>query len=99
LELQPNPDILATLAADKGAQVVVGYAAETDDLVENARKKLESKHADLIVANLVGAGRAFGTDDNEAVLISAESEIPLERASKAQLAMRILDAALALKQA
>ena len=94
LELVENPDILATLAARKAGQVVVGFAAETDDLLASARRKLRAKHADLIVANVVGEGRAFGTDDNEVVFVDAAGEVPLPLLPKRELADRILDKAL-----
>ena len=53
LELDPTPDILAELGRKKGDRLLVGFAAETDNLVEEARRKLESKNCDMVVANLV----------------------------------------------
>ncbi len=98
IELVENPDILATLAARKRAdQIVVGFAAETDDVVANAQRKLASKHADFIVANRVGEGVAFGTDDNQATLVLADGSVDLPLMSKRELADRILDQALALR--
>ncbi|MEG2026063.1 MAG: bifunctional phosphopantothenoylcysteine decarboxylase/phosphopantothenate--cysteine ligase CoaBC [Gordonibacter sp.] len=95
IELVENPDILATLAAGKrDGQVVVGFAAETDDVVANAQKKLATKHADLIVGNEVGEGRAFGTDDNEVWFVSAEETYDLPLMSKDRLADEILDRAV-----
>lgn len=92
IELVANPDILATMGARKRAdQVVVGFAAETEDLEENARAKLASKHADCIVANLVGNGRAFGTDDDEVLLVKPDSTEQLPLMSKADLANALLD--------
>jgi len=65
IRLEPNPDILATLAKEKGERLVVGFAAETDHVAENARKKLAAKNADLIVANDVTAeGAGFDVDTN-----------------------------------
>ena len=94
LELVENPDILATLgAAKRPGQVVVGFAAETDDVVANAQRKLSSKHADLVVGNVVGGGRAFGTDDNEVWFVTAEETYGLPLMSKDRLADRILDVA------
>ncbi|MCI8468816.1 MAG: bifunctional phosphopantothenoylcysteine decarboxylase/phosphopantothenate--cysteine ligase CoaBC [Eggerthellaceae bacterium] len=91
IELVRNPDILATIAAAKRpGQVVVGFAAETDDVVENARKKLASKHADLIVANCVGDGVAFGQDDDQATLVTAAGDEELPLMPKAELADVIL---------
>lgn len=98
IELVENPDILATLAARKrDDQIVVGFAAETDDVVANAQRKLASKHADFIVANRVGEGVAFGTDDNQATLVLADGSVDLPLMSKRELADRILDQALALR--
>lgn len=98
IELVENPDILATLAARKrDDQIVVGFAAETDDVVANAQRKLASKHADFIVANRVGEGVAFGTDDNQATLVLADGSVDLPLVSKRELADRILDQALALR--
>lgn len=92
IELVENPDVLATLAAGKRAgQCVVGFAAETNDVLDNARKKLVSKGADVIVANEVGEGRAFGTDDNKAWLVDAQEECELPLMSKDALAEAILD--------
>ena len=100
IELVSNPDILATLAQERRAgQTVVGFAAETENAVENARVKLETKGADLIVANEVGEGRAFGTDDNQAVLVSRDGERALPLMPKRQLADAILDRALELRAA
>lgn len=98
IELVENPDILATLASRKRAdQVVVGFAAETDDVVANAARKLSSKHADLIVANQVGEGKAFGTDDNQASIVSSDGAQELSLMSKRALADKILDRALELR--
>lgn len=95
IELVENPDILATLSARKRAgQVVVGFAAETDDVVENARKKLVSKGAHLIVGNEVGEHRAFGADDNQAYLVSGCGVEELPLMSKDRLADAILDRAV-----
>lgn len=94
LELIENPDILATLGARKTHQVVVGFAAETNDVVANAEKKLVSKRADLVVANQVGEGKAFGTDDNEVWFVDDEDIEELPRMSKARLADAILNKAV-----
>lgn len=92
IELVSNPDILATMGARKRpGQVVVGFAAETEDLEANAAKKLSAKGADLIVANLVGEGRAFGTDTNEVLLVSSEGAEALPLMEKTRLATVLLD--------
>ena len=98
IELVENPDILATLASRKRAdQVVVGIAAQTHDVVANAPRKHSTKHADLIVANQVGEGKAFGTDDNQASIVSSDGAQELSLMSKRALADKILDRALELR--
>jgi phosphopantothenoylcysteine decarboxylase/phosphopantothenate--cysteine ligase len=99
IRLEPNPDILATVAREKGDRVVVGFAAETDHVAENARKKLESKNADLIVANDVAAeGAGFDVDTNIVTIFSRDGrDLPLPRLSKAEVAQRILDEALRVR--
>ncbi len=95
IQLVENPDILKTLGWRKEpGQVVIGFAAETNDVIENARVKLEKKNADMIVANWVGEGRAFGQDDNQASFVLREEVIDLPSMSKRDLADRILDQAL-----
>lgn len=93
LELEKNPDIAAEVGKLKGDKRLVVFAAETSDLIGNAMKKLESKNADLMVANdvtLEGAG--FDVDTNIATLItSGGAVIALEKMSKAELAGVILD--------
>lgn len=91
IELVENPDILRTLASEKQGQFVVGFAAETNDAIENATRKLERKNADLIVANQVGGGKAFGKDDNEVVFVTAEGASEPHAGSKQSLACMLLD--------
>jgi len=91
IKLVDNPDVLATLASEKGSRVVVGFAAETNDVLDNARRKLEKKGADFIVANEVGHGKAFGTPDNEVWFVSADGEEHVPAASKRQISDAILD--------
>ncbi len=96
IELEPTPDVLATLAAGKQpGQFVVGFAAETDDVAANAARKLEAKGADMVVANDVSDGKAFGADDNEALLVTAAGVEPLPPMAKRALADVILDRAVA----
>lgn len=95
LHLVQNPDIIATLAADKKpGQFVVGFAAETNDVVANAQAKLKKKNADMIVANSVAGGAVFGSDMNTAIFVTADGIQPLEPMTKAALAEEILSAAL-----
>jgi len=93
LELVPNTDILAAMSRKKGSRLVVGFAAETDHVAENARKKLKDKDADLIVANDVTAeGAGFDVDTNVVTLFSRDGrDLPLARLSKREVAHRILD--------
>jgi len=99
IRLEPNPDILATVAKNKGERLVVGFAAETDHVAENARKKLVQKNADLMVANDVGAeGAGFDVDTNIVTIFSRDGrDLPLPRLSKAEVAQHILDEALRLR--
>jgi phosphopantothenoylcysteine decarboxylase/phosphopantothenate--cysteine ligase len=92
LTLEPNADILADVGRRKEHRFVVGFAAETENLLEYARQKLESKRADMIVANLVNSSvTGFDTDLNDVTLITETGDIALGQASKRELAGRILD--------
>jgi phosphopantothenoylcysteine decarboxylase/phosphopantothenate--cysteine ligase len=99
LDLVRTPDILQGLGEAKGARVLVGFAAETEDLVANARRKLEAKNLDLVVANDVTAeGAGFGGDTNAVVLLKRDgSRIDVPVASKREVAERILDEVRALR--
>lgn len=95
IKLVENPDILKTLATQKReGQFVVGFAAETDNVLQNARVKLASKNADLIVANQVGGGLAFGTEDNRATLVFEGEDLALDLMPKIDLAHVIFDEVL-----
>jgi phosphopantothenoylcysteine decarboxylase/phosphopantothenate--cysteine ligase len=99
IHLEPNPDILATVAKTKGDRLIVGFAAETDHVVENARNKLVQKDADLMVANDVTAeGAGFDHDTNIVTFFSRDGrDLSLPRMSKGEVARRILDEALRLR--
>jgi phosphopantothenoylcysteine decarboxylase / phosphopantothenate---cysteine ligase len=101
LELDPTPDILAELGGKKGDRLLVGFAAETQHLEQEARRKLVSKNCDMVVGNLVGGGETgFESDENEVVLaLSTGETIPLERAPKREIADRIFDEVLKLRLA
>jgi phosphopantothenoylcysteine decarboxylase/phosphopantothenate--cysteine ligase len=101
LELDPTPDILAELGRKKGDRLLIGFAAETQNLHQEARRKLESKNCDMVVGNLVGGSETgFESDENEAVLALATGElISLPRAPKREIADRIFDEALKLRLA
>jgi phosphopantothenoylcysteine decarboxylase/phosphopantothenate--cysteine ligase len=92
LELVRNPDILAELGQRKGKRVLVGFAAETEELLANAQKKVQAKHLDMIVANEVGhAGSGFQSDANKVLILYDSGRIEdLPLMSKQQLAHEIL---------
>ena len=93
LELDSTEDILSRVGASTGHTVVVGFAAETENLVEHAAEKLQSKNCHLVVANNVGAGSdVFGSDTNEVTLVSSTGErAGLPRMPKREVAKAILD--------
>lgn len=98
LELEPTPDILAAVGAQKGSRLVVGFAAETEHVVEHARSKLERKNLDLIVANDVSASDAgFDVNTNRVVIISRDYVRELPLMSKQEVAHKILDALVEAK--
>ncbi|HWZ29858.1 MAG TPA: bifunctional phosphopantothenoylcysteine decarboxylase/phosphopantothenate--cysteine ligase CoaBC [Bryobacteraceae bacterium] len=101
LELDPTPDILAEIGRNKGDRLLVGFAAETDNLLEEARRKLETKNCDMIVANLVSQeGVGFDSDENEVVLVMRAGEsIAVPRAAKRAIAGRIFDEVIKLRLA
>lgn len=89
-----NPDILAEISADRArsGQVIVGFAAETDDVLANGRTKLARKGCDLLVVNEVGERKTFGSEENEAVVLGADgSETPVPHGPKEALADIVWD--------
>jgi phosphopantothenoylcysteine decarboxylase/phosphopantothenate--cysteine ligase len=96
LRLGEGPDILAELGRDRRERVLVGFAAETDDVLAHARSKLERKGADFIVANDVSrAGVGLEADENEVTILGRGGDAwPVGRASKAEIADAILDRVL-----
>ncbi len=90
VELERTSDILAEVAALEGGPFTVGFAAETDDVAGYAREKLASKKLDMIAANRVGEGLAFGTDDNELELLWPDGGVRLPRAPKSELAQQLI---------
>ncbi|MFJ4780202.1 bifunctional phosphopantothenoylcysteine decarboxylase/phosphopantothenate--cysteine ligase CoaBC [Streptomyces sp. NPDC088762] len=89
-----NPDVLAEISADRArdGQVVVGFAAETDDVLANGRAKLRRKGCDLLVVNEVGEAKTFGSEENEAVILASDgSEIQVPYGPKEALAAVIWD--------
>jgi phosphopantothenoylcysteine decarboxylase/phosphopantothenate--cysteine ligase len=101
LELTPNPDILAEVAARRTSAFVVGFAAETHDVAANARAKLQSKGIDLLVANDVSKqGIGFDAEDNEVLLLDRWGGArALPRMPKADVAEAILSHVLSLRAA
>jgi phosphopantothenoylcysteine decarboxylase/phosphopantothenate--cysteine ligase len=97
IEFVANPDILRELGADKGERKLAGFAAETCDIQENTRGKLETKNLDLVVGNLVGPGKGFGTAVNEVLVMDSTGrteswpELP-----KTEIAWRLWDWILSL---
>ena len=100
-ELEPTPDILAELGRKRGDRLLIGFAAETENLETEARRKLETKNCDMVVANLVGnTDTGFESDSNEVVLALRTGElIPLPLASKREIADQILSQILKLRRA
>jgi phosphopantothenoylcysteine decarboxylase / phosphopantothenate---cysteine ligase len=101
LDLDPTPDILAELGQKKGDRLLIGFAAETQNLTESARQKLTTKNCDMVVANLVNQeGTGFESDQNEVVLVLRTGEtIPIARAPKREIADRIFDQVTKLRLA
>jgi phosphopantothenoylcysteine decarboxylase/phosphopantothenate--cysteine ligase len=98
LELEPTPDILAEVAAKKGRRLVIGFAAETQDALENARKKLETKSLDAIVVNDVGQpGIGFDSERNAVSILTAAGVEHVPEMSKWEVAHRVLDAVVKIK--
>jgi len=92
IDMVKNPDIVATVAASNNKPFVVGFAAETNDVVAYAKDKRQRKNLDLIVANDVSdQAIGFNSDNNAVTVISENDEISLPEASKFQLAQKIVD--------
>jgi phosphopantothenoylcysteine decarboxylase/phosphopantothenate--cysteine ligase len=101
LELDPTPDILAELGRKKGDRLLIGFAAETENLQQEARRKLESKNCDMVVGNLVGGSETgFESEHNEVLLVTRTGEVlAVPKASKRDVADRIFDQTLKLRLA
>lgn len=94
IALVRNPDILAEISVERArpAQVIVGFAAETDDVLANGRDKLRRKGCDLLVVNEVGERKTFGSEENEAVVLAADGgETPVPHGPKESLADTLWD--------
>ncbi len=99
LELEPTADILAELRRHKTSQIIIGFAAETEDALENARKKLAAKSLDAIVVNDVSRpGIGFDSDRNAVTIITHDEVIDVPETSKWEVAQRVLDQAVKLRK-
>ncbi|MEA1939195.1 MAG: bifunctional phosphopantothenoylcysteine decarboxylase/phosphopantothenate--cysteine ligase CoaBC [Candidatus Caldatribacteriota bacterium] len=100
LELEETSDILAELGKKKGKKILIGFAAETDNLIKNASKKLKEKNLNLIIANNILAKDAgFGSDKNRAKIINSEGKVKnISLMEKSEMAIEILDEILKVKQ-
>jgi phosphopantothenoylcysteine decarboxylase/phosphopantothenate--cysteine ligase len=99
LELELTTDILAEIARYKSSQIIVGFAAETENVLENARKKLASKSLDAIVVNDVSReGVGFDSDRNAVTIISHDEVVEVPETSKWDVAQRVLDQVVKLRK-
>ena len=98
LDLTPAPDILAEISRNKKSQLIIGFAAETENVLENACKKLKSKSLDAIVVNDVSReGVGFDSERNAVTIITKSETIPVPETTKWEVAQRVLDCAVELK--
>jgi phosphopantothenoylcysteine decarboxylase/phosphopantothenate--cysteine ligase len=99
LDLEPTTDILAELARHKKSQIIVGFAAETQNALENARKKLSSKSLDAIVVNDVSReGVGFDSDRNAVTIITQSEVVEVPETTKWEVAQRVLDQVVQLRK-
>jgi phosphopantothenoylcysteine decarboxylase/phosphopantothenate--cysteine ligase len=98
LELEPTTDILSEIARHKQSQLIIGFAAETENALENARKKLASKSLDAIVVNDVSReGVGFDSDRNAVTIITQHEVVDVPETTKWEVAQRVLDQVVRLK--
>jgi len=99
LDLEATPDILRELASKKTTQLLIGFAAETENVLENARQKLVGKNLDAIVVNDVSrAGVGFDSDRNAVTIISRDEVVEVAETTKSEVAQRVLDQIVRLRQ-
>jgi phosphopantothenoylcysteine decarboxylase/phosphopantothenate--cysteine ligase len=99
LELEPTADILKEISARKQSQIIVGFAAETENVLENARQKLAGKHLDAIVVNDVSRENiGFDSDRNEVTIITRDEVVEVPETTKWEVAQRVLDQVVRLRQ-
>jgi len=98
LQLEPTSDILADLGKRRAQQVLIGFAAETENTLENARGKLIRKNADAIVLNDVSNPKiGFSSDRNAVTIISRDEVVEVPESSKFEVAQRVLDAVVRIR--
>ncbi|MCA0403023.1 MAG: bifunctional phosphopantothenoylcysteine decarboxylase/phosphopantothenate--cysteine ligase CoaBC [Proteobacteria bacterium] len=90
LKLKTNPDIISEVVASQKASFVVGFAAETNNLLSEAKEKLKRKKLDMLIANQVGQGKAFNTDINEVIILTKDEQKELPLTHKMRLAGQII---------
>ena len=99
LELEPTADILAELGRKKTTQILVGFAAETEDALQNAKQKLKSKSADAMVVNDVSRpGIGFDSERNAVTIVTPTETVEVLETSKWEVAHRVLDAVVRIRQ-
>jgi phosphopantothenoylcysteine decarboxylase/phosphopantothenate--cysteine ligase len=99
LDLEPTADILKEISARKQSQIIVGFAAETENVLENARQKLAAKHLDAIVVNDISReGIGFDSDRNEVTIITHDEVVEVPETTKWEVAQRVLDQVVLLRQ-
>ena len=99
LELEPTPDILKEISARKTGQMVIGFAAETENVLENARQKLVTKNLDAIVVNDVSReGVGFDSDRNAVTIITRDEVVEVPETTKWEVAQRVLDQIVKLRK-
>jgi len=99
LELEPTVDILKEISARKTSQIIVGFAAETENVLENARQKLAAKQLDAIVVNDVSRdGVGFDSDRNQVTIISHDEVVEVPETTKWEVAQRVLDQVVRIRE-
>jgi phosphopantothenoylcysteine decarboxylase/phosphopantothenate--cysteine ligase len=99
LELEPTADILKEISLRKQSQIVVGFAAETENVLENARQKLAGKQLDAVVVNDVSrVGIGFDSDRNQVTIISHEEVVEVPETTKWEVAQRVLDQVVRIRE-
>jgi phosphopantothenoylcysteine decarboxylase/phosphopantothenate--cysteine ligase len=99
IELEPTADILKEISSRKQSQIIVGFAAETENVLENARQKLASKQLDAIVVNDVSReGIGFDSDRNQVTIITNDEVVEVPETTKWEVAQRVLDQVVRIRE-